>query len=400
MSDSSGFSDSATESGKSRIYISCFADLVEDISTRLGYQCRFPVEVLKNILFFLASEVLDSVDQDKEDGSSAEDSTTRYLENQRASAVKRAPTAALRAIQQTSSAIYEVATPFLYRHLRVSSPQMQCLLDNFQDVGELRDVILQDRRDDVHPLDYHLYHRLQWALSFVREIHLVIHANHRISAVHFAKYTDICTALEVLDRPLPLAKPDKVTIRVGDMLGQHEISARAYYCYPFDDALMYALGCTLYPTLLEVSLPTPPSNRHFHLDTNSRATASSSLRTMRADHVVVYNISHGSQGVPRANKSLALGFSPICGKLGGRYEPTQDSALEHRSMIVENQSGGPKLTLIGFERGLDDLPLEAIHAELNFVLPNPCRHIISTGDHVDGADWDIWHTRGDPFAEQ
>jgi hypothetical protein len=66
-----------------------------------------------------------------------------------------------------------------------------------------------------------------------------------MAAKRLAKYTDICTALEVLDRPLPMGKLDKVTIRVGDMLGQDEISDRAYYCYPFDDALMYALGCTL-----------------------------------------------------------------------------------------------------------------------------------------------------------
>jgi hypothetical protein len=69
-------------------------------------------------------------------------------------------------------------------------------------------------------------------------------------------------------------------------------------------------------------------------------------------------------------------------------------------MIVENQSSAPSLTLIGFERGLEDLPLEAIHAELDFVLLNPCRHIISSGDLVDPEDWDIWHTRGEPFAEQ
>jgi len=354
---------------------------------------------MKNILSFLASEVLDSVDQDKENGSSADDSTTRYLENQRASATKRAPTAALRAIQQTSSAIYEVATPFLYRYLRVSSPQMRCLLESFREVVDLRDVILQDRRNDVHPLDYHLFHRLQWALSSVQEIHLVIHANHYMPARHLAKYTDICTALGVLDRPLLWGKLDKVTIRVGNMLGQLEISDRAYHCYPFEDALMYVLASTLNPTRLEVSLPNPPSNRHFHLDTDSRATARSSLRGMRADHVVVYNISDASQGVPIADKSLALGFSPRCGKLGGRYEPSQDSALAHRSMIAERQSDAPNLTLIDFERGLEDLPLEAIHAELEFVLPNPCRHIISTGDGVGREAWDIWHTRGEPFAE-
>ena len=81
----------------------------------MGYQCRFPVEVLKNILFFLALEVLDSVDQDKENGSTADDLRTRFLEDKRASAVKQAPMSALRAVQRTSSTVYEVATPFLYR---------------------------------------------------------------------------------------------------------------------------------------------------------------------------------------------------------------------------------------------------------------------------------------------
>lgn len=127
---------------------------------------------------------------------------------------------ALSAMQETSSAIYVIATPFLYRCLRLSNSAMITLLDNFGDTYEIQNVISKDPDEDAHPIDYHLYHRLRWALSSVKEIHLTLLPNRDMSDDCLEPYTEICTALKVFGRPCLWPKLDRVSVKVRDFHGR------------------------------------------------------------------------------------------------------------------------------------------------------------------------------------
>ena len=362
---------------------------------------------MENILYFLALEVLDSVDQDKENGSTADDSTTRYLEDQRASAVKRAPTAALRAIQQTSSAIYEVATPFLYRYLRVTSWEITSMLRSFHEVVGVREVILQDRRKDIHPLDYHLYRRLQWALSSVRQIHLAVDPYFDIRDDFLIDYTEICTVLRRLGRPHLWPALEKVSIRVRDYLGRKVADPDSYLAY--EGTMIRAIGPTLHPTFLDIEYLDPPRSKHFDTVIPDMR---SSLYHMRADHVTVSNITDTCQDIPSARLWLTIEFSARFGTFvrGCSSDPTH--ALRWRYLFLEsNPKYVPRLTLIGIERGLEGLPSKHIRTQLQMALDrsqsaydhrnDEARYRIRPWNSSEGGDWDVWHSyHEEPISEQ
>jgi len=129
---------------------------------------------------------------------------------------RRSPVAALWAVQQTSSAMYQVATPYLYRYLRITHHQLILLLRNFRNITRIHEVIIQDPEFNSHPLDFPLYHRLQWALSFVKELHLTVYSNHSMAWDCLTIYTEICTALKVLGRPPLWSALDKIGVRVRE----------------------------------------------------------------------------------------------------------------------------------------------------------------------------------------
>jgi hypothetical protein len=359
---------------------------------------------MKNILSFLASEVLDSVDQDKDNGSTADDSMTRFLEDRHASAVKQAPISALRAVQQTSSAIYGVATPFLYRYLRVTSPQIMSLLRLFCGIEEIQEVILLDRNNHIHPLDLHLYHRLRLALSFVQELDLTICSNRDMSAGWLIDYIELCTVLRRLNLPHLWPALDKVSIRVRDGCGQKTSDPDSYACFPYDNAMIRAIGSTLLPTYLHIELPDPPSNKHFKADLTGR---SSSLYSMRADHVTVSNITDSCQGSPFARLSLTLGFSARCGKLARGFSSNLSEALSQRLFNLECMLPHvQRLTLIGVDRGLEALPVNRIRREVARALfefglcHDESLYRIRPWGSPEEGDWDVWHSYKEPFGEQ
>jgi hypothetical protein len=346
------------------------------------------------------------VELDKENGSSADDPTTRFVENHRASAVKRAPTAALRAIQQTSSAIYEVATPFLYRYLRVTSPQIMNLLRLFYRVAEVQEVIMQDRRKDIHPLDYHLYHRLQWALSSVRQIHLTLDPYFGMRDDWLSDYTELCTVLRRLGRPHLWPALDKVSIRVRDRHGGKTADSESYLAY--EGTMIRAIGPTLHPTFLDIEFPDPPRDKHFDTVTTD---VRSSFYHMRADHVTVSNITDTSQDIPSARLSLSIEFSARFGTFVRSYSSDPTNALRMRYFFLEsNPQYVPRLTLIGIERGLEGLPSKHIRTQLCIALGQSqsahdrrsykARYRIRPWNSPEGGDWDVWHSYDETISDQ
>jgi hypothetical protein len=65
----------------------------------------------------------------------------------------------LRNLQSTSSAVYSVVSPYLYRHLTLKTDGLIKLLRLFDDVVlDLEVFSLDYATTDQHPLDMHFYH--------------------------------------------------------------------------------------------------------------------------------------------------------------------------------------------------------------------------------------------------
>ena len=322
---------------------------------------------------------------------------------------RRSPVAALWAVQQTSSAIYQVATPYLYRYLRITHHGLILLLRNFRNITRIHEVINQDPEINSHPLDFQLYHRLQWALSFVLELHLTVYSNHSMAWDCLTMYTEICTALKVLGRPPLWSALDKVGVTVREM-GENETADQHSYACLYDSAFMRAIGPTLHPTFLAIELPDPPLNTHFKVEPVLEGLRSS-LCSMRADHVTVSNLSDFSQGIPSARLSLTIGFSARCGKLQRGSSSSSSEALTQRCLIIQcDLPPVLSLTLIGIDRGLEGLPSSHIRSALGDSL-SMFQNSFETGDvrrryrirpwnSPDHGDWDVWYSYNEPFGDQ
>jgi hypothetical protein len=171
---------------------------------------------------------------------------------------RNAATRALRAMQSTSSSIYVMTTPFLYRTLWVTNETFPDLLRLFDGATHYREAVFQDRDEEVHPLDYHTLHRLQWVLSCTREIHLtLIEDSNKIPYKELQDYNEFCIVLKRLDRPSLWKNVDKVSIRMRGYDGSNYATAEGYSSFPFKNDLI-AMMPTIHPTYMHIELPSPP----------------------------------------------------------------------------------------------------------------------------------------------
>ena len=313
--------------------------------------------------------------------------------------LSRSPVAALWAVQRSSSAMYQVATPYLYRYLRITHRELIRLLWTFEDITRIDEVINQDPENDSHPLDYHLYHRLQWALSSVKELHLTVYSRHDLGG-NLTIYTEISTALKILGRPPLWSALDKVSVRVRSMYGAETADPDSYACFPYESEIMRAVGPTLHPTFLAIELPDPSPHRHFKANPTD---VESSLWSMCADHVTVSNFSEFSQGVPKARLSFTIGFSARYGKLTRGSSSNSSQALFERGLLSEYYLPSvSSLTLIGIDRGLKGLPSSHIRSELGrHLYMSVCSYRGRDGQSLyrirpwnspDHGDWDVWYS--------
>lgn len=121
----------------------------------------------------------------------------------------------LRTTQSTSSTIYLVTTPYLDHHLDLDYHSIPRLFNLFREIIRHDwQVLNEDLVDDKHPLDPHRFHRLRWALSFVKTIHVTPVVNGGMFPALIEDYTDICTALRVYHRPTLWSSLDSVPVHV------------------------------------------------------------------------------------------------------------------------------------------------------------------------------------------
>jgi hypothetical protein len=81
-------------------------------------------------------------------------------------------------LQRTSSAVYWIVTPIVYRHLKLTMKSAVQLFDVFNRIPatDRRSILdqLQPGVDHIYPTDIPLIHRLRWMLSKTRSITLDI----------------------------------------------------------------------------------------------------------------------------------------------------------------------------------------------------------------------------------
>lgn len=204
----------------------------------------------------------------------------------------------LRKLQSASSAMYLVATPYLYRHLhlgayrlfRLSFPLMSRRLD-LKTFG-------QDLANNLqHPLDLHVYHRFRWALSHVKKIRVypTDPASEHCPDHYIKAYTSICSALNLFD--LPNLWPALDTVKVETSCWSRDWRNPVYlagppyrFGFPHCVDLFTALLASLRPDRLDVSLPPLEHDRDANGDGHWYARPPSAYSDLEANHVTVEKV--------------------------------------------------------------------------------------------------------------
>jgi hypothetical protein len=174
----------------------------------------------------------------------------------------------------------------------------------------------------------------------------------------------------------------------------------------FESRLMFLIGPTLRPTHLHIDLPNPNPSRYHAADIKNRPA--SVLGEMFADHVTVTNLSKSEQDIPRAKKSLEISFAARPGGQRYNFAGISSGVLDERGNILWNRAlGVPNLTVVGFERGLGDIPVEDIEAELEKALEwlamyreGDFRYRIKPWNSSEPGDWDVWPSIDEEFGQQ
>ena len=327
----------------------------------------------------------------------------------------------LRNIQSTSSAVYTIATPYLYRdlHFGIGLKGFGKLLRLFNDVSPSPHLLIQDLASDaVHPLDLDLYGRLCWALAFTKSINLVLrYGTFEVPPSDTRMYLDICGGLRVLGLPTIWSALDNVSVLLdGSDQEQDNFSyVRHYVLFPFGCTLLDLLDQTGRLSRLTVDLPHPPGN---YLDTEDAYVwayheTRSTLWNMAADHVTVLNLSEHTQGVPSAALSLTIGFALYAGLMDHASTPRSGYEwLRARSKLLDaTASVHPcslmRITVIGFEGEVENVTAENVYDVLvkafrlyEGAVNKDFRFRIKPRGSGETGKWDVWHKLDEPFGDQ
>jgi hypothetical protein len=317
------------------------ASAVQRQRRRSDWTCRLPVEIMTRILSHLA------------DGHHA---------------------ATLAALQKTSSVMYWMVTSLLYKDLRLDIGGLRSLLRLLNDIPnepEVFDQTVSVTDCGPHPLDLHRYYRLRWALSHVRSITLTIDRHDQSSSHEFEDYVYMSEALRNFNGKTLWPALKEVHIRAkidSDYVQATSINQSQLETSVINESgTLCAFGLTIRPIHLRVDLPDRPAS-HLSVETDTVETDMDqySLWRMTADHVTVTNVTHELQGIPRGTKSLTIDFGEDFGQ--PNKDDTEFIILNRKVSIFGGVAGISNLTVIGFERGLDTMPIKEIHRAFQRVL--------------------------------
>ena len=308
----------------------------------------------------------------------------------------------LRNLQSTSSAVYLVVSPYLYRQLTLETNGMFKLFRMFDDVVLDFDVFSLDYATiNRHPIDMHLYHRLLWSLAFVRTI-VLPEFGLECETKTFESYTNINAAMKVFRQSM---WPALESVHLGESLDSDEDN----HYYPFNHVrdVYTAMLPGLRPQYIHIEMPSVTLS----LDRDDFAVRDARPRSflcdLEAEQVIITNLTYDTHGIPHALQSLTIGYGEV------QWDGTGLNAnMALKCTILDEAMSSSSATLrqvtvIGFERGVDSASSQAIHAEL---LVSLCRYkfgqrdlfrcrIKPWGSGETGA-WDVWHRIDEPFGDQ
>jgi hypothetical protein len=281
--------------------------------------------------------------------------------------------ATLAALQQTSSVMYWMVTSVLYKDLRLDIGGLRSLLRLLNDIPnepEVFDQTVSVTDCGPHPLDLHRYYRLRWAFSHVKSITLTIDRHDQASSHEFQDYVYMSEALRNLNGKTLWPALKEVHIRAkidsddvqATSINQPQLETSVIN----ESATLRAFGPTIRPIHLRVDLPDRPASDS-SVETDAFATymvetymdetdmveadigqrPRSPLWQMAADHVTLSNISHRSQGIPHATKSMTIDFAAKSGQLVQHINAEKHDIIQ---AVAEGAPGISNLTVIGFER--------------------------------------------------
>jgi hypothetical protein len=224
-------------------------------------------------------------------------------------------------------------------------------------------VLNEDLVDDKQALDQHLFHRLRWALSFVKTIHVTPVQNSSMKPSVIKDYSDICTTLRVTRRPTLWSSLDLVHISYPVLDSEFSSWGDTYLDFPYNsDIMITRIIATFHPRNLLIVFDDIDYNTDRVMDTLWEYREPSTLWELEADHVTVRNVSVQDQGIPFAKKSLTIEFSDQAGDSRGRTMQKREDML--KKWVRKSSPKLERLTVIGYGSGLDEIAYPTIRTSL------------------------------------
>ena len=216
-------------------------------------------------------------------------------------------------MQQTSSAMYTVVTPLLYRHIRLGLAKVVPFYNLFTMFPQSDNQrFFHSVPTTPHLIDMHIADRVRVSLSYTVIFTLSFWDEPFEFPPRYVegpnRYKDLVTGLSAFEAPTLWPALECFTIDLGQVPGvlEREYNERDLDPETFEP-LFEAICAKSHPRNMVVRFPSPPElDRDVH-----HATWESSLRKLSAEHIdcVEYD-PRDKTLIPRASSSLTLRFHP------------------------------------------------------------------------------------------
>ena len=249
------------------------------------YQCRIPPELI--------TKVLDYLTHDQSLGTLAK-------------------------LQSTSSAIYTLVNPYLYRHIIVNQVQALTLFDLFR--GFPRDdnrLFLETNvPPNTHLLDLHIVYRLRSFFSHTRELSIMIHANEELDREfkeecqeRLERYKEIVIGLSAFSGPTLWPTLQQCTIDLDPSPGRAQVTKHeGFGLYPDEYAPLFeAVPANLHPSKMVVTLPSALVTEGYE---GHHLYWTRCLNDLKAEHTELYVVQDEFRIIPRSTTTFSIRFRP------------------------------------------------------------------------------------------
>jgi hypothetical protein len=246
------------------------------------YQCRLPPELMTKIFEILA--------HDKSLGTLAE-------------------------LQFTSSAIYSIATRYLYRHIIVNQVQTLTLFSLFETFPLIDNALFLEKvvPSDTHLLDLHIVYRLRSFFSFTQEMSITIDPDRKLDERYISdhgerlnRYKQVAVGLLAFSGPLLWPSLRLCTIDINSpattpntkQSRKHGLDPKEY------ESLFEAVPANMRPSKMSVILPGYRVSEY----EDDHIYWGECIYSLEAENIELYIIDDENDAIPRSTSTFSIRF--------------------------------------------------------------------------------------------